>query len=144
MLTWLRPETPRHSVKHYCVGIDEISIGIGRLSKVDSPPQSEWASPSQLKALIEQKVWPFQEWEGTPLPDCTEPGHWFFPASEHKLGLEPSWHSDWKGLCSIDILGPSLLSADFRTYQPPYVTALANSLSYYISSISSLSLENTA
>lgn len=47
---------PRHSVKHYYVSIDEISIGIVRLSKVDSPPQSEWGSPSQLKALIEQKV----------------------------------------------------------------------------------------
>lgn len=49
------PETLflRVSVK---VFLDEVSVWIGGLSKVDGPPQCGWASSSLLMALIEQKA----------------------------------------------------------------------------------------
>lgn len=48
------------------VFLDEINIGIGKLSKADGPPQGRWASSNQLKARIEQKSWPSLKQEGTP------------------------------------------------------------------------------
>lgn len=44
--------------------LEEINIGIGRLSKEDCPFHSEWTSTNLLKARIEQKGYEFF------LPDC--------------------------------------------------------------------------
>ena len=103
---------------------DEITTGLGRLSKADCPPWYGWASSNQLKVWIEQEGWPSMNKAELSLLDCLEQGHSLSLLSNLYWSIVSSW-------------GMSLL-----TFRWTYTSRISRPPAWWLKILGLLSLHN--